>query len=113
MKAYWVSASTRLMLAAAALWLASGCTTMAADTVNAATESVSDAINQRDVKSHAVRSIKTISINRVAVMPLIEPVVESTASATIVLHPGAIDSAATTSTSRGRIVSQPAFMTSP
>jgi len=54
------------------MWFASGCTTMAADTVNAATESVSDAINQRDVKSHAVRSIKTISINRVAVMPLIE-----------------------------------------
>lgn len=72
MKASWVSASARLMLAAAALWLASGCTTMAADTVNAATESVSDAINQRDVKSHAVRSIKTITINRVAVMPLIE-----------------------------------------
>ena len=72
MKASWVSASARLMLAAAALWLASGCTTMAADTVNAATESVSDAINQRDVKSHAVRSIKTIAINRIAVMPLIE-----------------------------------------
>ena len=72
MKASWVSVSARLILAAALLWFASGCTTMAADTVNAATESVSDAINQRDVKSHAVRSIKTISINRVAVMPLIE-----------------------------------------
>jgi len=72
MKASWVSVSARLILAATLLWFASGCTTMAADTVNAATESVSDAINQRDVKSHAVRSIKTISINRVAVMPLIE-----------------------------------------
>ncbi|HXN12333.1 MAG TPA: hypothetical protein VN865_04455 [Candidatus Acidoferrales bacterium] len=72
MKACWVSVSARLILTAALMWFASGCTTMAADTVNAATESVSDAINQRDVKSHAVRSIKTISINRVAVMPLIE-----------------------------------------
>ena len=36
------------------------------------TGAVSDAINQRDVKSHAVRSIKTITINRIAVMPLIE-----------------------------------------
>jgi hypothetical protein len=72
MKASWVSASARLLLAAAALWIASGCTTIAADAVNATTESVSDAINQRDVKSHAVRSIKTIAINRIAVMPLIE-----------------------------------------
>jgi len=44
---------------------------MAADAVTSTTGAVSDAINQRDVKSHAVRSIKTISINRVAVMPLV------------------------------------------
>jgi len=65
-------APARLALAAAALSLAAGCTTMAADAVNATTESVSDAINNRDVKAHAVRSIKTVTINRVAVMPLVE-----------------------------------------
>ena len=34
--------------------------------------SISDAINQRDVKAHAVRSIKTITISRIAVMPVVE-----------------------------------------
>ena len=68
MKTSWAA---RLILVAASLWLAPGCSTMAADAVNSTTGAVSDAINQRDVKSHAVRSIKTISINRVAVMPLI------------------------------------------
>lgn len=62
----------RLALVAAAVWLAAGCTTIAADAVDSTTGAVSDAINQRDVKAHAVRSIKTITINRVAVMPLIE-----------------------------------------
>src|SRR6266436_5867379 len=61
----------RLVLVVASLWLAPGCTTNAADAVNSTTGAVSDAINQRDVKSHAVRPIKTISINRVAVMPLV------------------------------------------
>ena len=69
MKSGWTG---RLVLVVAALWLASGCTTIAADAVNSTTGAVSDAINQRDVKSHAVRSIKTITINRVAVMPLVE-----------------------------------------
>ena len=64
--------AARLILVAASLWLAPGCTTIAADAVNSTTGAVSDAINQRDVKSHAVRSIKTIAINRVAVMPLVE-----------------------------------------
>jgi len=71
MKPATTSAIARLALVASALWLAPGCTTMAADAVNSTTGAVSDAINQRDVKSHAVRSIKTISINRVAVMPLV------------------------------------------
>jgi hypothetical protein len=70
--ARWTIAPARLALAAAALLLAAGCTTMAADAVNATTESVSNAINNRDVKAHAVRSIKTVTINRVAVMPLVE-----------------------------------------
>ena len=69
MKSGWTG---RLVLVVAALWLASGCTTIAADAVSSTTGAVSDAINQRDVKSHAVRSIKTITINRVAVMPLAE-----------------------------------------
>jgi hypothetical protein len=68
----WAAAASRLVLVAAALWMAAGCTTIAADAVNATTESVSDAINNRNVKAHAVRSIKTLTINRVAVMPLIE-----------------------------------------
>jgi hypothetical protein len=72
MKASCWTTSLRLALVAAALWLAPGCTTIAADAVNSTTGAVSDAINQRDVKSHAVRSIKTITINRVAVMPLVE-----------------------------------------
>jgi hypothetical protein len=65
-------ASIRLVLIAAALCFAAGCSTIAADAVSGTTGAVSDAINARDVKSHAVRSIKTITINRVAVMPLIE-----------------------------------------
>ena len=72
MKISWTSASARLVLVGAALWLAAGCTTIAADAVNSTTGAVSDAINQRDVKSHAVRSIKTLTINRVAVLPLVE-----------------------------------------
>jgi hypothetical protein len=72
MNAAWIRTSLRLALAAAAMWLASGCTTLAADAVNSTTGAVSDAINQRDVKSHAVRSIKTLTINRVAVMPVID-----------------------------------------
>src|ERR1700757_3824370 len=69
MKSRWAAAS--LMLAAASFWLG-GCTTIAADAVSSTTGAVSDAINQRDVKAHAVRSIKTITINRVAVMPLVD-----------------------------------------
>jgi hypothetical protein len=49
-----------------------GCTTIAADAINSTSESVSDAINSRNVKAHAVASIKTITVNRVAVMPLVE-----------------------------------------
>src|SRR5258708_25261028 len=64
--------AARLVLVAASLWLAPGCTTIAADAVNSTTGAVSDAINQRDVKAHAVRSIKTITINRVAVMPVVD-----------------------------------------
>ena len=71
MKSGWLTASPRLALVASAIWLA-GCTTIAADAVNSTTGAVSDAINQRDVKAHAVRSIKTITINRVAVMPLVD-----------------------------------------
>ncbi len=45
---------------------------MVADAVTSTTGSISDTINQRDVKSHAVRSIKTITISRIAVMPVVE-----------------------------------------
>src|SRR5260221_12030135 len=69
MNSRWVG---RLVLVVASVWLAPGCTTIAADAVTSTTGAVSDAINQRDVKAHSVRSIKTIAINRVAVMPLVE-----------------------------------------
>jgi len=72
MKAGWTAGAARLALVAAALWMAAGCTTIAADAVNSTTTAVSDAINRRDVKSHAVSSIKTLAINRIAVMPMIE-----------------------------------------
>ncbi len=71
MKAGCTAGSARLALLAAALWLA-GCTAIAADAITSTTESVSDTINRRDVKAHAVRSIKTLAINSVAVMPLID-----------------------------------------
>ncbi len=72
MKAAWARAAARLALVCAALSLAAGCTAIAADAVNSTTGAVSDAINQRDVKAHAVRSIKTVAINRIAVMPLVD-----------------------------------------
>jgi hypothetical protein len=71
-KISWIAAAARFALAAAALSLAGGCTAMAADVVSSTTDTVRDTINQRDVKSHAVRSIKTIAINRIAVMPIVE-----------------------------------------
>jgi hypothetical protein len=71
LKLRWASTSARLVLVASALWLA-GCSAIAADAVTSTTGAVSDAINRRDVQAHAVRSIKTLTINRVAVMPLID-----------------------------------------
>ena len=71
MKARWAIGFGLLALLGIALGIA-GCTTIAADAVTATSESVSDAINSRNIQAHAVRSIKTISVNRVAVMPLIE-----------------------------------------
>jgi PBP1b-binding outer membrane lipoprotein LpoB len=63
----------------------SGCTTIAADTVLATKDSVKGLVSNSDLKAHAVRSIKTITINRVAVMPLIE------APGGEPLAPGAVD----------------------
>jgi hypothetical protein len=91
MKISWTSASARLALVAAALWMAAGCTTIAADAVNSTTGAVSDAINQRDVKSHAVRSIKTVTINRVAVMPLIDAAPGAATAGGSPLAPGAAE----------------------
>jgi hypothetical protein len=64
--------SARLALFAALAWTAAGCVTLPADVANSTADAVSSAINQRDVKAHAVRSIKTININRIAVMPVID-----------------------------------------
>ena len=58
-------------LLAAVCWLA-GCTTIAADTVLATTDTAKGLVKGSSLQSHSVRSIKTITINRVAVMPLIE-----------------------------------------
>jgi hypothetical protein len=64
-----------------------GCSTLAADAVNATSESVTQAIHARNLQSHAVRSIKTITVNRIAVMPLIDG-----ARTTEALAPGGTDS---------------------
>ena len=72
MKAGWPTILPRLALVVAALSMAPGCSSMVADAVTSTTGSISDTINQRDVKSHAVRSIKTIAISRIAVMPVVE-----------------------------------------
>ncbi len=72
MKVSRTAGSARMALVAAAFCMTAGCTTLAADAVSSTTGAVSDVINRRDVKSHAVASIKTLTINRVAVMPLIE-----------------------------------------
>src|SRR3984885_5337468 len=72
MKAGWPTILPRLALVVAALSTAPGCSSMVADAVTSTTGSISDTINQRDVKSHAVRSIKTITISRIAVMPVVE-----------------------------------------
>ena len=72
MKAGWLTILPRLVLVVAALSMAAGCSAMAADAVDSTTGAISDTINQRDVKAHAVRSIKTIQISRIAVMPVVE-----------------------------------------
>ncbi|HMD05761.1 MAG TPA: hypothetical protein VKG68_10785, partial [Candidatus Binatus sp.] len=61
MKAGWLTILPRLLLVVTALSMAPACSTMVADAVDSTTGSISDTINQRDVKSHAVRSIKTIT----------------------------------------------------
>jgi Putative bacterial lipoprotein (DUF799) len=72
MKCRWAALSARLALAALLMATAIGCVTLPADVLTSTSDAVSDVINQRDVKAHAVRSIKTIVINRIAVMPIIE-----------------------------------------
>jgi curli biogenesis system outer membrane secretion channel CsgG len=51
---------------------ASGCTAIAANALKGAADKVSQIKLTNDLKAHAVRSIKTVNINRVAVMPLAE-----------------------------------------
>ncbi|HYL59383.1 MAG TPA: hypothetical protein VEU51_10965 [Candidatus Acidoferrales bacterium] len=84
MKSVGAACSIALLMCALAT---SGCTVMAADAVNATTESVTDAVRASNLKSHAVRSIKTLTINRVAVMPLAESVPKGSEP----LAPGATD----------------------
>ena len=69
MKALWAKG---LMALLGIALVGGGCTTIAADAISSTSQSVSDAINSRNVKAHAVASIKTITVNRVAVMPLVE-----------------------------------------
>ncbi len=47
-----------------------GCVPLGADTLLGAKQTVAD-LTPKDVKTHAVRSIKTITVNRIAVMPII------------------------------------------
>ncbi|MDO8433170.1 MAG: DUF799 family lipoprotein [Candidatus Binatus sp.] len=51
---------------------APGCSAIAADTVIATKDTLKDITRTSNLKAHAVSSIKTIQVNRVAVMPLIE-----------------------------------------
>jgi len=60
-----------VVLCALALY-GSGCSTIAADTVIATADTFKDVTRTSNLKAHAVRSIKTMTVNRVAVMPLIE-----------------------------------------
>ena len=69
MKALWAKGLLALL---GIVLVGGGCTTIAADAITSTSQSVSDVINSRNVKAHAVASIKTISVNRVAVMPLVE-----------------------------------------
>jgi hypothetical protein len=69
MKALWATGFAALL---GISFAGAGCTTIAADAISSTSESVSDAINSRNVKAHAVASIKTITVSRIAVMPLVE-----------------------------------------
>ncbi len=60
-----------LVLGALAL-AAPGCSVIAADTVLATKDTIKDITRTSNLKAHAVSSIKTLKVDRVAVMPLIE-----------------------------------------
>jgi len=60
-----------LVLGALAL-SAPGCSVIAADTVLATKDTFKDITRTSNLKAHAVSSIKTLKVDRVAVMPLIE-----------------------------------------
>jgi PBP1b-binding outer membrane lipoprotein LpoB len=86
MRAGKIAGGLASLLAIAGLaLLTSGCSTIAADTVIATKDSVKGLVSSSDLKAHAVRSIKTITINRIAVMPMIE------APGGEPLAPGAVD----------------------
>lgn len=82
-----VSIATGLAMGLAMSFAAAGCVPLASDTLQGAKQTVSD-LAPKDVTTHAVRSIKTITINQIAVMPIIDAPVPGAES----LAPGAGDS---------------------
>src|SRR5882757_1348694 len=64
-------AAAGLLAAGAALYVPA-CTVIAADTVLATKDTLKDITRTSNLKAHAVPSIRTLEVNRVAVMPLIE-----------------------------------------
>jgi hypothetical protein len=61
----------RIALSVAMAIAIAGCITVPAETLEGAKQTVAD-LTPKDVTTHAVRSIKTITINRIAVMPIID-----------------------------------------
>ncbi len=66
-----VAIATGLAMGLAMAFAASGCVPIASDTLEGAKQTVEE-LKPKDVTTHAVRSIKTITINQIAVMPVID-----------------------------------------
>lgn len=82
-----VSIAIGLAMGLAMSFAAAGCVPIASDTLEGAKQTVED-LKPKDVTTHAVRSIKTITINQIAVMPVIDAPAPGDDS----LAPGAGDS---------------------
>ncbi|MHB8381375.1 MAG: hypothetical protein ACYDC3_03400 [Candidatus Binataceae bacterium] len=66
-----MNSALSIALLLAMVFAVAGCSAVTADTYEGAKQAVSD-LTPKDVTTHAVRSIKTITIDRIAVMPIID-----------------------------------------